>query len=897
MGGLANLVSVKVVGQGLGRRRLSVGGVAGKVVVASALVGALLAGSVVGASAASAAPPTPDSGPAAGGTTVTVEAPVAKFTQVSAGAMHAMALVEDGNAYGWGENTYGAIGDRSTTSKSFPKSVVQNLNMPRFKFTQVYATGGFTVALDSAGKVWTWGKGVYGVLGTGPVPEPGWQLPTQVITPVGVTFTKIAAGGGHTLALGSDGNVYAWGNDGGGQLGRGTVNGFLDVPTPVKTPEGVTFTDIWAGGGRSMALGSDGKFYAWGADGISAANGTPTAISMPEGVPADFTFTQISPGGHTVALGNDGKAYAWGDNGDGQLGIGSVQKQYVPTPVSNPADVPAAFKFTQIVVGSKFTLALGNDGKTYAWGDNFNGQLGDGTSQNKNVPTLVKTPAGVTFTQISAGGAWEKAFAVALGDDGNAYAWGANTEGQLGIGAAGYPGKNTPTLVVPLAVAVTGVLFDGKPGTGLAANPDGTYQVKTPANTKCEVDVTVQWTRGGEPQPDIVHPSGFTYLQAPTITDPVGATAPVNGSASFTATPSGCTAPVSAAWEYSSDNGANWSSALALPSATVDAAGTTLTVASIQAAYHGYQFRAVATNAGGTVTSAAATLSVQASVQAKVTYDPNGGTGTMADTTGVAGEQVTLAANKFTRAGHTFGGWNTKADGSGARYAARANYPSLPAGGVTLYAQWTVVKKDDVCSTPRPVAVFEDTPVGHKFYKEIDWMHCMKYSTGWRQPPRKPVYKPADNISREAMAAFIYRMDAPKNYVAPQVSPFADMKPGDVFYKEISWMYEAKLSTGWAEPSGKPTFRPKEKLSREAMAAFIYRMEAPKGYKAPAKSPMADMKPGMKFYKEISWMYDEDLSTGNKVGNTKEYWPKDKLSRQAMAAFIYRLVTDYRVNS
>jgi hypothetical protein len=170
----------------------------------------------------------------------------------------------------------------------------------------------------------------------------------------------------------------------------------------------------------------------------------------------------------------------------------------------------------------------------------------------------------------------------------------------------------------------------------------------------------------------------------------------------------------------------------------------------------------------------------------------------------------------------------------------------------------------------------------------------MKYSTGWRQPVGKPLYKPADNLSREAMAAFIFRMEAPKNYVAPKVSPFADMKPGDVFYKEIAWMYEAKLSTGWAEPSGKPTFRPKDKLSREAMAAFIFRMEAPKSYTAPAKSPMADMKPGMKFYKEISWMYDEDLTTGNKVGNTKEYWPKDELSRQAMAAFIHRLVTNYR---
>lgn len=198
------------------------------------------------------------------------------------------------------------------------------------------------------------------------------------------------------------------------------------------------------------------------------------------------------------------------------------------------------------------------------------------------------------------------------------------------------------------------------------------------------------------------------------------------------------------------------------------------------------------------------------------------------------------------------------------------------------------------CVPARNVAVFADVPVGHKFYTEIDWMHCMKYATGTRQPPAKPLYKPKDKLSREAMAAFIYRLEAPKNYRAPKTSPFADVRAGDPFYKEIAWMWDAKLSTGTQQPHGKPEFRPKERLSREAMAAFIYRLEKPTGYRAPKVSPLADMKPGMKFYTEISWMYDVGLTTGNKVGNTKEYWPKDRLSREAMAAFIHRLVMDYR---
>jgi hypothetical protein len=121
------------------------------------------------------------------------------------------------------------------------------------------------------------------------------------------------------------------------------------------------------------------------------------------------------------------------------------------------------------------------------------------------------------------------------------------------------------------------------------------------------------------------------------------------------------------------------------------------------------------------------------------------------------------------------------------------------------------------------------------------------------------------------------------------------MKPGDKFYREIAWMYEAGLSTGIKNPEGgKPNYGPKLRLSREAMAAFIYRLEAPKGYAPPAKSQMLDMKRGDKFYTEISWMVDEQLSTGIKVEDGREFWPKSRLSREAMAAFIYRLVNSYR---
>lgn len=198
------------------------------------------------------------------------------------------------------------------------------------------------------------------------------------------------------------------------------------------------------------------------------------------------------------------------------------------------------------------------------------------------------------------------------------------------------------------------------------------------------------------------------------------------------------------------------------------------------------------------------------------------------------------------------------------------------------------------CRVPSTVSPFLDTAKNHKFFTEIDWMYCMGYTTGIKSPEGL-IYGPQMRLSREAMAAFIFRMEADPKYKAPKVSPFADMKPGDKFYREIAWMYEQGLSTGIKQETGKPIYGPKLRLSREAMAAFIYRLEAPKGYYAPLKSKMADMKYGDKFYTEINWMVEEGLSTGIRVeGGDREYWPKSRLSREAMAAFIYRLVNDYR---
>lgn len=184
---------------------------------------------------------------------------------------------------------------------------------------------------------------------------------------------------------------------------------------------------------------------------------------------------------------------------------------------------------------------------------------------------------------------------------------------------------------------------------------------------------------------------------------------------------------------------------------------------------------------------------------------------------------------------------------------------------------------------------FTDIAQGDKFYKEIAWMYQSGLTTGVKVGDHRE-YQPKNSVSREAMAAFLFRMDPDsKTYVAPKSSPFADVPTSHQFYTEIAWMYDQKISTGVKQPSGKPKYDAKTQVSREAMAAFLFRLDD-RGYTTPQTSRFSDIAPGDKFYREMSWMYDANISTGVKQPSGKPaYQPKSSVTREAMAAFLYRI--------
>jgi alpha-tubulin suppressor-like RCC1 family protein len=299
--------------------------------------------------------------------------------------------------------------------------------------------------------LYAFGDDTDGALGNGTTTDA--DVPTLITLPGSVTPTGGAAGGDHSLVIGSNGLLYAWGLGTDGQLGNGTTT-TSSAPVQVSLPPGVVPVAVAAGNDHSLALGSNGTLYAWGYNGFGQlGNGTttnedsPVAVTFPSGV----TATAVSAGTNfSVALGSDGNVYAWGDGNVGALGDGSMNESKTPVKVSLPSGVTAS----AIAAGGSFGMAIGSNGTLYSWGDGDNDQLGNGTSTFSDTPVVVQMPSGVTASVISAGGQ----HALAIGSNDLLYAWGEDADGQLGNGVI----KNEKVpVVVSMPTGVTAVAIAG----------------------------------------------------------------------------------------------------------------------------------------------------------------------------------------------------------------------------------------------------------------------------------------------------------------------------------------------------------------------------------------------------------------------------------------------------
>jgi alpha-tubulin suppressor-like RCC1 family protein len=387
-----------------------------------------------------------DNGQLGDGTTNASSAPVqvknlADVTAIAGGCTYSMALDSTGRVWAWGSNRIGDPGDGSTLRGSVPAQVKDLTGV-----VAIAGNHGHSMALDSTGRVWAWGSNWNGELGDGTTNDS--PTPVQVKDLSGVV--AIAGSCGHNMALDSTGRVWAWGLNGRGALGDGTTDN-SSVPVQVKNLSGVV--TIAGGCEHSMALDSTGRVWAWGSNlhgelGDSFTFGSSTPVLMSNN--HLFRAVAITGGrGFSLALDSDGRVWAWGDNDDGELGDGTINR-VVPNRVSDIAGI------TSIAAGEQHSLALDLDGRAWSWGDNFSWQLGDGTAVSGSGPVQVSDLAGLTAI---AAGAF---YSMALDSGGRIWSWGNNSCGQLGDGSRS--SCATLTQVSNLTTTVPAIVTGGQRG-------------------------------------------------------------------------------------------------------------------------------------------------------------------------------------------------------------------------------------------------------------------------------------------------------------------------------------------------------------------------------------------------------------------------------------------------
>jgi hypothetical protein len=211
----------------------------------------------------------------------------------------------------------------------------------------------------------------------------------------------------------------------------------------------------------------------------------------------------------------------------------------------------------------------------------------------------------------------------------------------------------------------------------------------------------------------------------------------------------------------------------------------------------------------------------------------------------------------------------------------------LDATGVVIGWTALTVPGIDVASENPTFADVSDP--SYVFYPFIQWMASSGISTGTAQVSGKPLYKPADAVSRQAMASFLFKLSG-ETFVAPSVSTFADVDPSATFFTAIEWMASKGISTGTPQPSGKPLFKPTDPVSRQAMALFLARYAHTNLTVAPTVQSFADVPLDAAAAAAVKWMKDTGISTGTiQSSGLPLYKPVDPVSRSAMAAFLYRL--------
>ena len=411
---------------------------------------------------------------------------------IAGGGYHSLAVKSNRTATAWGYERYGALGngDGSTTDCTTPTTVMRYYNQPIVDAVGAAAGLRHSLLLTTSGEIYAFGLNTSGQLGNNSITTPSDFFPVNVLKSTNTSdlltnCVQVSAADTYSAALGDNGNVYTWGDDLNGRLGRivsGSDNLYAKV---VKTTVPATLTgivQIAAGkyhmlartASASEVSGGQGYVWVWGqnSDGrLGLGNTTDYTRAIRATLLSDITDISASKEHSAVVKWNSsiqGRVYCFGQQEFGRLGNNLASVAVVSSPVAVVrASGDLLDQIVAVAAGPCHTLALDNTGKVWSWGRNSSGELGKGDLTDRSLASKVVGEDGTgtlsNIVSIAAGGIESDAFSMAIAGDGTVYCWGANSHGQLGLG-------NTSTAkMVPSAVGTIQLTNIGPPSLTLSA--------------------------------------------------------------------------------------------------------------------------------------------------------------------------------------------------------------------------------------------------------------------------------------------------------------------------------------------------------------------------------------------------------------------------------------------